>query len=97
MHSDAEDPEDIVHLEIVALLRRKPGRRVGKHCAVQALPDICAHRSSTHSCTKTVHWLYEMLCTQERDAGKKENAIFTSKIAFSLHRFFFFELHELIH
>ena len=36
--------------------------RVGKHCAVQALPDICSCRSSTHSCTKTVHWLYEMQC-----------------------------------
>ena len=37
--------------------------RVGKHCAVQALPDICSYRSSTHSCTKTVHWLYAMLCS----------------------------------
>ena len=37
--------------------------RVGKHCAVQALPDICSCRSSTHSCTKTVHWSHEMLCS----------------------------------
>ena len=37
--------------------------RVGKHCAVQALPDICSCRSSTHSCTKTFHWSHEMLCS----------------------------------
>ena len=35
--------------------------RVGKHCAVQALPDICSCRSSSHSCTDTVHWLCERL------------------------------------
>ncbi len=37
--------------------------RVAKHCAVQALPDICSCRCSSHSCTKTVHWSHEMLCS----------------------------------